>query len=1268
MRKLKLLLAAAILGTGQMWAQTDVTSTYLTNADFSQTTALTGNYLYGYGKDGSPYGFQTVDGWTSVVTKDAGDSYSGSGTAAGVFSYGSDTALKGNDKKAPSAGPDGNAGNCFGFFGVWGCGGYYYQNVTLAAGKYTITVPMYSQSGTQANTTYTGFFPTSGTNQTVAVNPTVGQWVNQTVTFSLAAETAGQIRIGYQSTGSGSGANPMLFIDCVKIEFTAIVVKDVLETAIAAATNANATLKNSDLTAAITTAQTVYDNADATQDEVNSAAATLNAATEQAMSAAGDVTSIFLTNPGFENCTETTTNAAAGGSAAPLDIAGGWTQTASASWSSSAVVAYGGAGQVNGASAPDADNAGNTGKTLGVSVGWGGAVTYQSAAVTLPAGVYTLQAYGYNALSGVTQFTSQFGFVPTTGTSTLSTKTAFAYGEWETDKVTVTLNEATEGVIQIGGQAISGGSGSNAKVFFDNITITYRSFLASAKEAWDEAVTAANQAKADCPNVTGEELTALNAELAKAEPTTVDGYNTATEALTTATSALTAAKTNYDALANEIVKATALGMDASSYAATATSTAATALTSTQNLKVAEYNYVSTNYAHGVELGTWTAEGPTGSLSAQHWSGEEHTYLEQSSAAWGQSAWEIKYSQDVTLPAGSYVFKVAGRQEQSNGVTLGLVVKNGDTVIGEENDFPKKGASGLGIDKTGATNFTEADDTYANNNAGYGWEWRYVKFTLDELTTVNVAVNAVATTSHMWVSFCDATVQATNSDVAALIAALSEYDAALATASSTIANETYVNVTGKEKADLQAAIDGDATLDKSSLTAVQAAIEALNTDAFVAAVTSYDALAVAKASEALTKISSNIGTGVFQYNETTNNSLYTAYETAKNAVNSYEVTAESTAAAVQTLVDDLNTAIENYNEQELNAPADGTRYYVKVAKAGHAKEGNALTVALGDTSANNPTGYGINGNFAANANLSQAFIFTKVSGNLYNISIERSEGTVYLTYGSLNGSAAGWNKAQIQATTDDSKKGEFKIVGTETENVFNIYNTEEKANIDCQTGGSIYTDTGITNEDFTVAVASQASVAVEIAANVQYASRMFPFTPTLPTGIVAYSCESADENGVLTLVTVDEPAANVPYILFAENGYSGEALTGWGCGETETKTEGWLTGVYTETAAPAGSYVLQNLESRVAFYRVEEGEGMQPTVGANRAYLTVPAAAGAHEAFFFSENTATGIAAINALTSGNVEIFNAAGAKVPALQKGMNIVKKADGTTYKVMVK
>ena len=112
-RKLLLSLAVSLLSTVGAWAQTDVTSTYLTNADFSATTAID-NHLCGYGKDMSGkgttyYGFQAVDGWTSVVK--SGDnknaSYPNSGMGAAVFAYGSTAEMKGNNKTAPATAPDG---------------------------------------------------------------------------------------------------------------------------------------------------------------------------------------------------------------------------------------------------------------------------------------------------------------------------------------------------------------------------------------------------------------------------------------------------------------------------------------------------------------------------------------------------------------------------------------------------------------------------------------------------------------------------------------------------------------------------------------------------------------------------------------------------------------------------------------------------------------------------------------------------------------------------------------------------------------------------------------------------------------------------------------------------------------------------------------------------------------------------------------------------------------------------------------------------------
>ena len=236
-----LFVASAFVGNAG--AQTDVTSTYLKNADFSETTPVTGEFLYGYKSDGTPYGFQDVDEWKYTILKF--DKEAKSGMAGGVFSYGSNTALKGNNKKSPTTSPEGlNNGNCLGFFGVWGCGGYYYQEVTLVPGEYTITIPVYNASGTQSYTSYIGFIPNEGTSHTMATNPAVGQWTTLTTRFELTESVSGKIALGYQSTGSGSGANPHLFFDCVKIEFTGDLESGAKSAWSAAIQSANAALEN----------------------------------------------------------------------------------------------------------------------------------------------------------------------------------------------------------------------------------------------------------------------------------------------------------------------------------------------------------------------------------------------------------------------------------------------------------------------------------------------------------------------------------------------------------------------------------------------------------------------------------------------------------------------------------------------------------------------------------------------------------------------------------------------------------------------------------------------------------------------------------------------------------------------------------------------------------------------------------------------------------------------------------------------------------------
>ena len=188
----------------------------------------------------------------------------------------------------------------------------------------------------------------------------------------------------------------------------------------------------------------------------------------------------------------------------------------------------------------------------------------------------------------------------------------------------------------------------------------------------------------------------------------------------------------------------------------------------------------------------------------------------------------------------------------------------------------------------------------------------------------------------------------------------------------------------------------------------------------------------------------------------------------------------------------------------------------------------------------------------------------------------------------------------------------------------------------------------------------------------YATFVAPFDVTIPEGVTAYTVPGLEANGY-TLVLKEVKTtitANTPVVLFSEAEVD-EEFGGAALGK-EPVTEGLLTGVFDFTEITgADKYVLQNQPEvdGVAFYPATD-----PTnavlVSPNRAYLYIPETAvvvGA-KAIRFPGADATGINTINVLTSGKAEIFNAAGARIPSLQKGVNIIRTADGKTSKVLVK
>ena len=169
------------------------------------------------------------------------------------------------------------------------------------------------------------------------------------------------------------------------------------------------------------------------------------------------------------------------------------------------------------------------------------------------------------------------------------------------------------------------------------------------------------------------------------------------------------------------------------------------------------------------------------------------------------------------------------------------------------------------------------------------------------------------------------------------------------------------------------------------------------------------------------------------------------------------------------------------------------------------------------------------------------------------------------------------------------------------------------------------------------------------ATAQYGTFCAPFDVEVPAGVTAYTVPSIDGN-LLNLQEVGGTIpAKTPVVLYAESGL--EKVMFFGLAEEGNPVADVLTGVYENTVVPVGSYVLQNLNGKVGFYLVAEGK--QPTLGANRCYLTVPASG--VKAFYFDGNDATGISDVDANVDANEVIYNIAGQRINKLQKGINII-------------
>ena len=220
MKKLKNIIALLVLlFSGSVKAQTDVTNTYLTNADFSQGTPISVG-ICAFTRDMENLGIDCshladVEGWTAVNSID--------GTAGGLFALGSGTWLAGTNFIVPTMDSEGNnSGNVLGIVSCWGVPAQYTQQLRtpLPANTYTLVLAVYnSGSGQNAiESNMIGFIEDGGTTHyaTTMVYKS-NEWKYEFITFTLTKETQGTVSIGLNSPESSSSVLPHLFVSGLRL-------------------------------------------------------------------------------------------------------------------------------------------------------------------------------------------------------------------------------------------------------------------------------------------------------------------------------------------------------------------------------------------------------------------------------------------------------------------------------------------------------------------------------------------------------------------------------------------------------------------------------------------------------------------------------------------------------------------------------------------------------------------------------------------------------------------------------------------------------------------------------------------------------------------------------------------------------------------------------------------------------------------------------------------------------------------------------------------
>lgn len=378
----------------------------------------------------------------------------------------------------------------------------------------------------------------------------------------------------------------------------------------------------------------------------------------------------------------------------------------------------------------------------------------------------------------------------------------------------------------------------------------------------------------------------------------------------------------------------------------------------------------------------------------------------------------------------------------------------------------------------------------------------------------------------------------------------------------------------------------------------------------------DAEASAKAKEALyakleeagnMDTETNVGTEAFQIPETAVEAFDAAFDKANDIYTNSQKVDEIEAATKA-----LDEAIKAFQNPVLNAPKEGELFCIANISEGFAYKNNAVSPIYNEAKANDGE-YDLKWFHIVDANYAQALKFTPVEGqqNQYTISFTDEEGnTRYFSTQALAGyidtdkNEVSTRHDRIRATKEAEKALPFEI-SLAREGVYKLKNTLHGSNIGSTNDDGFFTTNNLS--DLSLVKAEKANVTLSITA-AGWCTLILPFDAEIPQGFEVYSCTGTEvpvgTSTALVLEKAESIEAHTPYIVKGKEGDTYD-FSEYGTALQDQYAAGLMTGTFTQQKAVANTYVLQDQEGKVGFYKVMAGS--EPTIKPYRAYINADVA-------------------------------------------------------------